>query len=93
MGTTETYETTQTQLTRIAWLSSRDSSKKFNCLMHYFNEESLESCFHELNGKKAVGIDGVNKSNYASNLERNLKNLVNRMKQMSYRHQAVKQVP
>lgn len=92
MGTTETYETTQTQLTRIAWLSSRDSSKKFNCLMHYFNEESLESCFHELNGRKAVGIDGVNKSNYAFNLEGNLKNLVNRMKQMSYRHQAVKQV-
>jgi RNA-directed DNA polymerase len=92
VGTSETYQTTQTQLARIAWLSSRDSTKRFNCLMHYFNEESLNVCFHELDGKKAVGIDGINKSKYASNLEGNIKNLVDRMKQMSHRPQAVKQV-
>ncbi len=92
MGTTEAYESTQTKLARIAWLSSREPSKEFNCLMHFFNAGSLESCFHELNGRKAVGIDGVNKSKYASNLDGNLKNLVDRMQQMSYRPQAVKQV-
>lgn len=92
MGTPDTYQTTQTQLTRIAWLSSCDSRKQFGCLMHHFNEESLKSCFHELDGKKAVGIDGVNKSKYASILDENLKNLVNRMKQMSYRPQMIRQV-
>ena len=30
--------------------------------MHHFNEESLKECFHELDGKKAVGIDGIDKN-------------------------------
>jgi hypothetical protein len=31
-------------------------------LMHHFNEQSLAVCFHELDGTKAVGIDGVTKA-------------------------------
>ena len=27
--------------------------------MHLFNQESLAACFHELDGRKAVGTDGV----------------------------------
>ena len=27
--------------------------------MHLFNQESLGACFHELDGRKAVGADGV----------------------------------
>jgi hypothetical protein len=30
--------------------------------MHLFNEESLAACFHALDGKKAVAIDGVGKA-------------------------------
>ena len=67
MGTTETRETTATKLARIAKLSASDSCsagaddslKRFDSLMHLFNEESLAACFHALDGKKAVGIDGV----------------------------------
>ena len=59
MGTTETHETTATKLKRIAWLSARDPHKRFDCLMHLFNEESLAARFHELDGRKAVGVDGV----------------------------------
>lgn len=61
MGTTETQYSTVTKLKRIAWLSEQDSTKEFMCLMHLFNEESLLECYHTLDGKKAVGIDGVNK--------------------------------
>jgi hypothetical protein len=61
VGTTETYTTTDTQLKRIAWLSARDPLKQFNCLMHHFNEESLAACFHALDGRKAVGMDGISK--------------------------------
>lgn len=61
MGTIETYQLTNTKLKRITWLSEQDSEKEFHCLMHLFNEESLTECFHELDAKKAVGIDGVNK--------------------------------
>ena len=66
MGTSETITVTNTKLNRIAWLSKQDSKKKFDCLMHLFNCESLIDCFQELDKNKAVGIDGVNKMAYAT---------------------------
>ena len=72
MSTTETRQTTETVLGRIAWLSSRDASKRFDSLMHLFNQESLAACRHALDGRKAVGADGVTKAQYGSHLERNL---------------------
>ena len=91
MGPTETCAMTDTKLKRIAWLSARDPHKRFACLMHHFNEESLAACFHELDGKKAVGIDGVSKADYAEHLEANLQDLVVRMKRLPYRPLPVRQ--
>ncbi len=59
VSTTETRSTTDTVLGRIAWLSARDALKRFDSLMHLFNQESLAACFHALDGGKAVGADGV----------------------------------
>lgn len=73
-----------TKLERIAWLSRRDQQKQFNWLMHHYNEESLKDCFYELDGKKAMGADGVSKQEYEKDLEYNIKKLVERMRQMSY---------
>jgi len=92
MGTFEPQVTTATKLKRIAWLSSKDPTKKFTALMHYFNEESLEACFHELRGGKAVGEDGIDKEMYGAELTENLKSLIERMKQMSYRPGPVREV-
>jgi len=83
-ATDHTYDT-NTKLERIAWLSSRDPHKVYTCLMHLYNEESLTQCFHELDGEKAVGIDGVSKGQYGVNLKDNIADLVSRMKSMSYR--------
>jgi group II intron reverse transcriptase/maturase len=60
--------------------------------MHLFNEESLAGCFHALEGRKAVGIDKINKAEYGRDLEDNLRNLVERMKRMAYRPGPVRQV-
>lgn len=90
--TTESQATTTTKLTRIAWLSSQDRHKQFTTLMHLYNEESLRTCFNELDGKKAVGSDGVDKISYGNNLEENLQNLMSRMRQMNYRPRPVRQV-
>ena len=92
MGTPEPYTMTDTKLKRIAWLSARDPHKRFDCLMHLFNEESLAGCFHELDGRKAVGTDGVDKADYGRELNDNLKELVSRMKRMAYRPGPVRQV-
>ncbi len=65
---------------------------EFKWLMPHFNKESLTSCFHELDGKKAVGIDGVTKEVYGKNLEGNIDKLIDRMKSMAYKPQAAREV-
>ena len=89
---TETLNKTDTILKRIFWLSEQDKEKCFGSLMHLFNQKSLEQCFHELDGNKAVGIDGVNKEAYGKNLQENIEDLVERMKRMAYIPGPVRQV-
>ena len=50
---------TETKLKKIMELSKSAPDVKFKNLTHLVNKESLMSCFHELDGKKAVGTDGV----------------------------------
>ncbi len=92
MGSTELPSPTNTKLERIAHLSANDPGKVFNNLMHLYNQVSLCMCFHELDGRKAVGIDGVSKALYGENLTVRLEELVARMKQMAYRPEPVRQV-
>ncbi|QHS31175.1 reverse transcriptase domain-containing protein [Piscirickettsia salmonis] len=47
---------------------------------------------HELNGKKALGVDGVTKEQYEENLIPNLLDLLDRMKRMAYIPGAVRLV-
>lgn len=84
MVTTEDQITTETKLKRITWLSSLDRHRAFNQLMHHFNEESLLVCYQELDKNKAIGIDEVDKESYGTSLKDNLKDLVSRLKSMSY---------
>ena len=92
MRPTEPQTKTDTKLKRIAWLSRQDAKKEFNDLMHLFNVDSLRQRFDELDGKKAVGVDGTDKEKYRENLEGNLENLISRMKRMGYRPGPVRQV-
>jgi RNA-directed DNA polymerase len=92
MGTTETQSITKTKMNRIALLSKGDSRRSFESLMHHFNEESLKECFHELDGRKAVGIDGIDKETYGKDLDQNLTTLITNMKNMAYRPGPVREV-
>ena len=91
-GVTKPLSATATKLNRIAKLSSEDPLMEFKWLMPHINKESLASCFHELDGKKAVGIDGITKEMYGKNLEDNIEALIDRMKSMSYKPQAAREV-
>lgn len=92
MGTTEPLSITKTKLNRIALLSKQDSKRSFESLMHHFNEESLKECFHELDGKKAVGVDGIDKETYGMELDQNIPKLIAKMKAMAYRPGPVREV-
>ncbi len=92
MKYTDDYEVTTTKLNRIAALSKANPDMVFSNLLHHFNEESLLACFQELDGKKAVGIDDIDKACYGKCLNDNLRNLVERIRQMAYIPGAVRQV-
>lgn len=92
MGATESLSVTKTKLNRIALLSKQDSRRSFESLMHHFNEDSLKECFHELDGKKAVGADGIDKEAYGKDLDQNIPKLVAQMKAMAYRPGPVREV-
>ena len=64
----------------------------FHHLMHLFSEDALRECFGELDGKKAVGADGIDKEVYRENLDENLRILVDKMKRMEYLPGPVRQV-
>lgn len=92
MRTIEPQNNTSTKLAKIAWLSSQEPDRVFHSLMHHMNTELLNSSFTMLNGKKALGADKICKQEYGENLEQNLENLVERMKQMKYRPGPVREV-
>ena len=59
--------------------------EQLGALIHHVNYETLkEEHKRQLSGK-AVGVDGVTKQEYDSNLDENLRNLVRRMKSFSYK--------
>lgn len=89
---TKLNKTTNTKLRKIAERSEMDSLATFDCLMPHFNKANLISCFNELDGKKAIGIDEQTKEEYGLHLETNIEKLIVRMKSMSYRPQPVKEV-
>ena len=92
MRTIESPSNTKTKLNRIALLSKGDPKRSFLSLMHHFNEESLIECFHELDGKKALGADGIDKETYGKELYQNISKLIASMKTMSYRPGPVREV-
>lgn len=88
----QSQSATNTKLNRIVWLSKQDSRKKFECLMHLYNQESLIECFYELDKDKAVGVDGVTKIVYGEDLYGNIDKLITKMKNMAYRPGPVREV-
>ena len=77
----------ETQLDRIQELAANDPKMVFTSLYHLINIDLLRECHKALDGKKATGVDNVTKAEYEVNLEANLNNLVERLKNKSYKPQ------
>lgn len=92
MDITKSDLTMATKLNKINHLSYQDPNREFKWLMPHFSKRNLISCFNELDGKKAVGIDRRTKEDYAQALENNIEDLYRRMKQLSYRPMPVREV-
>ena len=81
-----------TKLERISELSKQHPEMKFNSIWHLINIEMLKECHYKMDGRKAVGIDGISKEEYNSNLDNNLKQLVEKLKNKSYRPKPARKV-
>ncbi len=82
----------ETKLSRIAEIAENRPKEVFTSLYHHLNVEMLLQCHKELSGNKAAGIDGATKASYEENLEENITGLVKRLKNNSYKPQAVRRV-
>lgn len=64
--------------------------KRLETLMNRVNEASIKEEHQRQSGKKASGIDGVTKAEYDMELDRNVEELICRMKKFSYKPQPVR---
>ena len=81
-----------TKLARISELSEECPNIVFTSIGHLIDVEMLTECHRDMDGKKAVGIDGITKDMYKTNLKENLDNLVNRLKTKSYRPKPARRI-
>jgi len=80
----------RTGLERISQLVSEHPDRKLQTIMHMVNAETLRGVHNRQDNKKAHGVDEVTKAEYEVNIEENIKGLLARMKQFSYRPQPVR---
>jgi group II intron reverse transcriptase/maturase len=59
----------------------------FNNIGYVVDLDLLRECYQELDGKKAIGIDGVTKETYGKKLEDNLQDLLGRVRRHAYKPQ------
>lgn len=72
-------------LTRIAEMSRERPDMVFTSIAHVIDKDLLMSIHGDMDGKKAVGIDGITKEEYDKNLEDNVEDLLRRIRNKQYR--------
>ena len=82
----------RTKLARISELSKVCPDTIFTSIGHLIDADLLAKCHSDMDGKKAVGIDGITKDMCDVNLKENIENLVNKLKTKSYRPKPAKRI-
>ena len=77
-----------TKLERIGKRAVFKKDTIFNNIGHAVDLDLLREIYRQLDGKKAVGIDGVTKAAYGEKLEENLQDLLGRIRRNAYKPQA-----
>ena len=79
-----------TSLWAIANKAVQNKTHRFADLYRLLNHANLKECFFQLRKGAAPGVDGVTFEEYEKNLEDNLRSLVQRLMNKSYRAQLVR---
>ena len=85
---TEDGKQKTTKLERIGKRAKFKKDTVFNNIGHVVDLDLLRESYRQLEGKKAIGIDGVTKATYGEKLEENLQDLLARIRRNAYKPQA-----
>lgn len=77
-----------TKLERIGKVAETKKDTVFNNIAHVVDLDLLRSSYQQLDGKKAVGIDGITKEAYGTKLDDNLQDLLRRIQGNAYKPKA-----
>jgi len=92
MEETRSSPTVSTKLRRIAEAARRHPERAFTTLAHHIDIHWLREAYRRTRKGGATGIDGQTASEYAANLEGNLRSLLDRFKSGTYRAPPVRRV-
>jgi RNA-directed DNA polymerase len=81
-----------TDINGIATLAKDDPARKFYSIAHLISEEKLRQAFWKLRKDASAGIDGVVHSQYAANVEENIRQLHRRLVEGKYQAQPLRRV-
>jgi group II intron reverse transcriptase/maturase len=83
-------ETLSTRLNRVSETAKRNPQYQFENIAHLMNVEMLAWAHRELRKDSAAGVDGVTAEDYEKDLQNNLADLHNRLKEGRYRAQPLR---
>jgi RNA-directed DNA polymerase len=78
------------ELLEVVARARREPEGRFHALAHLIDVPALERAYHRMRPEAAVGVDGVTKERYGQDLERNLRDLHERLRAQQYRHQPIR---
>ncbi len=73
-------------------LKAQDRKTVFGNIHTHINVDSLKEAFNAIDGKKALGADGISKAVYGENLEQNLDRLAGKIQRGTYRPKPKREV-
>jgi RNA-directed DNA polymerase len=79
-------------LLKVAERAKRDPEGTVFAVAHLLDEQALGRAYDRVRKDAAVGVDGITKEQYGQELAHNLRDLRERMRRMSYRHQPIRRV-
>ena len=75
-----TSESMSPGLVRVAERARQEPQAKFHSLAHLIDVDALRRAFHRQRADAAAGVDGITKEQYGQDLEANLQNLYERLR-------------
>ena len=72
--------------------AKRDPQMQFLSLAHLIDEVMLKAAYERVRKDAAVGVDGITKEQYGERLDANVRDLHQRMRMKTYRHQPIRRV-